>query len=59
MLTFNMAGGDTLIKYYIGIDISKQRLDIDWIGEHLEFSNETIGINKLIEKLKFILEKKN
>lgn len=42
----------------IGIDISKPRLDVDWLGEHREFKNDQEEIEKLINELKHLLEQK-
>lgn len=43
---------------YIGIDISKPRLDVDWLGKHREFKNDQEDIEKLIKELKCLLEQK-
>lgn len=45
------------MKYYIGIDVSKYRLDVDWCGTPMEFSNDSPGIHQLIKQLKQLLEK--
>lgn len=39
------------MKTYIGVDISKPRLDVDWQGKSIDFENNPNGINKLIAKL--------
>ena len=40
------------MKYFIGIDVSKRQLDVDWLNEHMCFENNKQGIDKLIDKLK-------
>lgn len=45
------------MKHYIGIDISKHRLDVDWCGEAIAFANQPKDIAKLIKKLQILLEK--
>jgi hypothetical protein len=45
------------MKAYIGIDISKPRLDVDWQGKSISFENKKKGITQLITKLKKINEK--
>jgi transposase len=40
------------MTHYIGIDVSKIRLDVDWLGTAKEFSNEENSIQLLIEQLK-------
>ena len=43
------------MKYYIGIDISKKRLDVDWLGEPILFMNNTIRIDQFITLLQSLL----
>jgi len=45
------------VKIYIGVDVSKQRLDVDWRGKSITFENHKTGLNKLIAKLKDINKK--
>ena len=45
------------MKAYIGIDISKPILDVDWQGKLISFKNQKKGITQLIAKLKKINEK--
>jgi transposase len=45
------------MKAYIGIAISKPRLDVDWQGKSISFENQKRGIGRLITKLKKITEK--
>ena len=40
-----------IMELYIGVDISKSRLDIDWLGTPLSFDNNDKGIKSLIRKL--------
>ena len=40
------------MNFYIGVDISKHRLDVDWLGEPIAFTNEKTGIVKLIKQAK-------
>lgn len=44
------------MKYYIGIDISKYRLDVDWCGKPMEFPNDHRGISILIKQLQKLFE---
>lgn len=41
-----------ILKIYIGVDISKPRLDIDWKGKPINYENNEDGIKKFIERLK-------
>jgi transposase len=43
------------MKHYIGIDVSKQQLDVDWLGKPLGFTNDNVGITKLIERLQLLI----
>ena len=43
------------MKHYIGIDVSKKRLDVDWLGKPLGFTNDNVGITKLIERLQLLV----
>ena len=45
------------MKTYIGVDISKSRLDVDWQGKAIDFENNLAGIKKLITKLKMLNER--
>ena len=40
------------MKTYIGVDISKPRLDVDWQSNPINFGNNQEGITQLITKLK-------
>lgn len=44
------------MKYYIGVDISKNRLDVDWLGEATYFKNDTPGISNLVEQLQLLAQ---
>lgn len=39
------------MKHYIGIDIGKFKLDVDWDAGHWTFENTQTGIHRLIKKL--------
>lgn len=39
------------MKYYIGIDVSKAQLDVDWIGTLAAYANEQSAIESLISAL--------
>lgn len=41
-----------MMKYYIGVDISKHRLDVDWCGKPVEFTNDHQGIDEFVKQLK-------
>lgn len=45
------------MKYYIGIDVSKLQLDVDWLGESKSFKNNKDGLSQLVEQLQSLLEK--
>lgn len=45
------------MSHYIGIDISKMRLDIDWLGECKAYENKENSIKKLIKQF-VVLKKK-
>ena len=45
------------MKYYIGIDVSKPRLDVDWCGKAKAYDNNKSDIQKLIQKLKALKTK--
>lgn len=45
------------MKYFIGIDVSKHRLDVDWLGKHICFDNNISGISNLIKELRNLDEK--
>lgn len=53
MITFK----DITMKTYIGVDVSKPRLDIDWKGEAIHVENNQSGIKKLVGRLKRLNEK--
>lgn len=36
---------------YVGVDVSKARLDVDWLGEPKAYNNEKLSIKKLITAL--------
>jgi transposase len=40
------------MKHYIGVDVSKARLDVDWLGNSKAYDNEKSGVNKLTNALK-------
>lgn len=41
-----------MMKEYIGVDVSKARLDIDWLGQAINVANTDSGIKRLIKQLK-------
>lgn len=44
---------------YIGIDVSKMQLDVDWLGSAKTYDNNLTGIKILAKQLKALhLEKK-
>jgi len=45
------------MKTYIGVDISKPRLDVNWQGKAIDFENNPGGIKKLIAKLQKLNER--
>jgi len=45
------------MKHYIGIDVSKTRLDVDWLGKPKAYDNEKSAIKKLIAALSRLTEK--
>lgn len=45
------------MKHYIGIDVSKSRLDVDWLGKPKAYDNEKTPINRLIRALSKLNEK--
>lgn len=47
-----------IMKTYIGVDVSKPQLDVDWQGEALQIKNNTLGINDLVRKLKALHQDK-
>lgn len=49
---FTVYHGVFLMGNYIGIDVSKATLDIDWLGSAQSVENNLSGISKLIERLK-------
>ena len=40
------------MKSYVGIDISKAILDVDYLGDALQFQNNATGIKNLVDKIK-------
>ena len=46
-----------LMKQYIGIDVSKAMMDIDWCGKPVSYENDKLGISRLIRKLKSLRTK--
>jgi len=46
-----------MMTTYIGVDISKPRLDVDWQGKAINFENNTRGIKEFITKLKKLNER--
>jgi len=40
------------MEHYIGIDVGKYRLDVDWLGEAKIYNNEASSIKELINALK-------
>ena len=44
------------MKYYIGIDVSKHQLAVDWCGMPIEFANDRQGIKALINKLRHLFD---
>ena len=47
------------MKQYIGIDVSKPLLDVDWQGIAINFKNSKNGIITLVEKLRQLREQEN
>lgn len=47
------------MQNYIGIDVSKSRLDVDWLGKPREFSNDMVGIQSLIQELQALCEQQS
>ena len=45
------------MEHYVGIDVSKARLDVDWLGKPKAYDNEKPDLKKLVSAL--ILLKKN
>ena len=45
------------MKHYIGIDISKHQLDVDWCGKPTQFSNDAKGVSLLIKQLQMLAQK--
>ena len=39
------------MKYCIGIDVSKARLDVDWLGQTKAYDNQITGVQFLVEDL--------
>lgn len=39
------------MEHYIGVDISKYRLDVDWLGKHITFDNNLVGIKQFAKRL--------
>lgn len=50
-LTINNCMEDIIMKIYIGVDVSKPRLDVDWKGEPVDYENNNSGIRKLMDQL--------
>jgi transposase len=44
------------MKHFIGVDVSKHQLDVDWLNKPVCFDNNQHGISKLIKKLKELNE---
>ena len=45
-----------MVKEYIGIDVSKHHLDVDWLGEPIQFFNNENGVAELSERLSILLK---
>jgi transposase len=45
------------MKHYIGIDVSKAQLDVDWCGKATIYENNKLGINCFIRRLKYLQSK--
>ena len=45
------------MKHYIGIDVAKAQLDVDWLGVPKVFNNNASGVKKLIKALGLLQEK--
>jgi transposase len=46
------------MKHYIGVDVSKNCLDVDWLGKPMVFTNDAIGIDKFMKKLQTLFKQK-
>jgi transposase len=44
---------------YIGVDVSKKILDVDWNNQAIQFSNDLAGFNKFINDLRKFCNKNN
>ncbi len=44
------------MKYYIGIDVSKYLLDVDWCGKPMQYANDQKGIDQLIQQLQGLVK---
>jgi len=44
------------MKYYIGVDISKHRLDVDWLGKPIAFANNADEIKRFVTLLRKLLK---
>ena len=53
---FNIRG--QTVKHYIGIDVSKARLDVDWLGNPKAYNNEGKDLKKLVSALILLKESK-
>jgi len=51
--------GLCIMKYYVGIDVSKACLDVDWLGQPKAYDNVKPVIITLIKDLKALQEKNN
>jgi transposase len=44
------------MKYYVGIDVSKSRLDVDWLGQPKAYNNNKPAVATLIKDLQALKE---
>ena len=40
------------MKHYIGVDVGKYKLDVDWLGNTKAIDNDATSIKPLVEQLK-------
>lgn len=55
LMTDKQTGGVTM-KTYIGVDVSKPQLDVDWKGSALQIENNKSGVSDLAKQLKELHE---
>ncbi len=45
------------MEHYVGVDVSKARLDVDWLGKPQAYDNEKVAIKKLMAALMMLKKK--